>query len=106
VFRGDLSAPKVTVLGSAVFMQLHLHFCSSDDLVHIFSTILRSHFATNQSSSPVQTGQSDDSTDPALLCRLVETAVQVHEKIRRMFLPTPERLHYLFTLRHLATVFR
>ena len=41
-----------------------------------------------------------------MLQALVQTAVQVHEKVRAMFLPTPERLHYLFSLRHISAIFR
>ncbi len=57
--------------------------------------MLRSHF-----SPPGQnpTAQVVDS--------VVHMAVQLHNKLERMFIPTPERAHYLFTLRQIAAVFR
>ena len=66
-------------------------------MVHIFSTMLN----TVQQSHPL-----DDRVDPRMLLSLVETAVQVHRKLGSMFLPTPERLHYIFNMNHISTLFK
>lgn len=37
---------------------------------------------------------------------LVKVAVQVHQKLTSLFLPSPNRYHYLFNLRHISGIFR
>lgn len=44
--------------------------------------------------------------DSDVLQRLVAMAIQVHRRVGTMFLVTPDRLHYLFSLQHVASVFR
>lgn len=44
--------------------------------------------------------------DAHFLSQLVHAAVEVHCKVQELFQPMPERVHYLFTMRHLAAVFR
>lgn len=44
--------------------------------------------------------------DSDVIYNLVQAAVQVHKKVESMFLATPDRIHYIFTLRNLAIVFR
>ena len=47
---------------------------------------------------------SDLSADA--VSRLVSMAEQVHRRVESMFLATPNRLHYLFSMSNIATVFR
>ena len=41
-----------------------------------------------------------------LIDNLVHAALQIHDKLKSLFLSTPERCHYVFTLRDIAAVFR
>ena len=66
-------------------------------MVHIYSTMLN---MVQQSHS------QEDRLDPGMLLSLVETAVQVHRKLGSMFLPTPERLHYILNMNHISTLFK
>ena len=65
---------------------------SSSDLETVFSTILSGHL------SPSPKGD--------VISCLVQMAVQVHCQLSSLFLPSPERQHYLFNLRHIANLFR
>ena len=66
----------------------------SSDLETIFSTVLSAHL------SPCAEGDNDVAN------RLVQVAVQVHCQLSSLFLPSPDRQHYLFNLRHIAGLFR
>ena len=79
----------------------HTAYYSSEELVGIFHTML--------SESVIQTpptGADHVAIDGSTLLNLVETAVQVHRKVGSMFLPAPERLHYVFLVNNIATLFK
>lgn len=65
--------------------------------MYVFNTVLR---AAQQSHS------SEEQIDASVIHRLVETAVQVHRKLGTMFLATPERLHYVFSMNRISTLFK
>ncbi|KAL5499629.1 hypothetical protein EMCRGX_G011081 [Ephydatia muelleri] len=75
------------------FIVLHWDGYSSNEMVDIFSHILR-------------TLAPPTGLDAHFLSQLVHAAVEVHCKVQELFQPMPERVHYLFTMRHLAAVFR
>ena len=42
----------------------------------------------------------------ALLGLLVDVTVEIHSKLRHMFLATSQRSHYIFTMKDLGVIFR
>ena len=73
-------------------------YISSEELVSIFHTMLSKSLQSQHTAEHPISG--------ATLLNLVETAVQVHRKLGSMFLPTPERLHYVFSMNNIATLFK
>ncbi len=66
-------------------------FLRDDQVCTIFGSLLKS---------------SRPSEDTDVVERLVAMAIQVHRRVGTMFLVTPDRLHYMFSLQHIASVFR
>ncbi|XP_073817376.1 dynein beta chain, ciliary-like [Musca autumnalis] len=84
--------------------RLQRHFCSfavnqpsSDALFHILNSILSQHLA-----NPIH--KFDKSV--VNLCEpLVQTAINLHQKIAATFLPTAVKFHYNFNLRDISNIF-
>lgn len=70
---------------------------SSNEMVQIFDTILNAQFCSDKKRCP--------SNQPTINS-LVQTVIQVHRRLSTMFLRNLERLHYLFSMNHIAAVFR
>ena len=84
-----------------VFRSVSCTHISSEELVGIFHTMLSKSLQSSQ-----QQTADHHPIDAATLLNLVETAAQVHRKLGSMFLPTPERLHYVFNINNIATLFK
>ena len=89
---------------------------SSDELVYILESLLRAELLSGPVATPLPIDSATaDTASPSHTYRclsldtahqLVMAAVQVHTKLGAMFLATPDRLHYRFTLKDLTAVFR
>ena len=79
------------------YLSIHTHI-SSEELVSVFHTMLSTSLQSHHTA--------EHPIDGATLLNLVETAVQAHRKLGSMFLPTPERLHYVFSINNIATLFK
>jgi len=77
-----------------LFMTLAMDFPSQESLMSIYGTFLRGHL--QHFSEPVKD----------LEVRLLQAALQLHEKVSTSFRKTAINFHYEFTVRHLATVFQ
>ena len=73
---------------------------SPEEISTIFDTLLHTTLCPTTGTPNGQVFDAD------VIHNLVQTAVQVHRKVGSMFLSTPDRIHYIFTLRNLSTVFR
>jgi len=69
---------------------MNVCFFSSEQMCGIFSKILVSCV----------------SCDVGLVDSIARSAVQVHNRVSTMFLASPERLHYIFSLENISAIFR
>lgn len=83
----------------------YLFSFSSEELVYILDSLLRMYLFSSPPQSPL-TPKKHCCLTADMGQQLVRAAVQVHSKLGAMFLATPERLHYRFTLKDLTAVFR
>lgn len=95
---------------------------SIDDQVKIFETFLELHFFSAADRSLVEIEIQDYDSDLGgvirvrdtervlgtrnLLHTLVAITTELQDAVKKMFLRTPERFHYLFTMRTLKRIFR
>ena len=97
---------------------LNLFYFSQDEQRHIYNSFLTAHFIPSASASSTQIVTEDvlssrvirqrerEEELKKLIDSLVTITVEVQENLRSMFLPTPSRSHYIFTLNNLGTIFR
>ena len=92
-----------------------IFICSSEELVYILESILKAELFPDPAANPFLSDPAGTLSSPihSFRCltpetahQLVRAAVQVHTKLGTMFLATPDRLHYRFTLKDLTAVFR
>ena len=80
---------------------LYVH-SSEEALVHTFGVILKDHFINTDQGRPVSSCQR---ITAEVIDKLVPLAIELHEQIPLLYLKTPKRLHYVFSLRDLVHVF-
>ena len=91
---------------------------SQDEQRYIYSSLLATHFITPASvsvnqeeakeimSSKIIRQHEREEAMKKLIESLVSITVEVQENLRSMFLPTPSRSHYIFSLNNLGILFR
>ena len=90
---------------------------STDELVYILESLLKTELLSTSEEAPppsepaATTSTASPSHAYRCLCsdtagQLVRASIQIHTKLGTMFLATPDRLHYRFTLKDLTAVFR
>ncbi len=83
----------------------------------VYGTLLRTHFILPYTQSSQENTEEIVSSETLrkqkaekdmkqLLESIVSVTVEVQENLRGMFLPTPDRCHYMFTLNNLNMIFR
>ena len=77
-------------------------YYSEESLVHTFRVILKDHFINTDRGRPVSSYQR---ITTEVIDKLVPLAIELHEQIPLLYLKTPKRLHYVFSLRDLVHVF-
>ena len=99
-------------------MNVNILYSSQDEQRSIFSTLLKAHFVP-----PAIIARAPEGTEEVLSSKvilqieregvmkkliesLVAVTVEVQENLRSMFLPTPSRSHYIFTLNNLGIIFK
>lgn len=91
---------------------------SPEEQRYIYSALLKTHFIPPTSQSVTENGTEEvlsseiirkrerEEGMKSLIESLVTITVDVQENLRSMFLPTPARSHYIFTLNNLGILFR
>ena len=91
---------------TALHIKQHKHYCylycSEESLVHTFGVILKDHFINADRGRPVSSCQR---ISAEVIDKLVPLAIELHEQVPLLYLKTPKRLHYVFSLRDLVYVF-
>ena len=64
--------------------------------------ILKDHFINTDRGRPVSSYQRITAD---VIDKLVPLAIELHEQVPLLYLKTPKRLHYVFSLRDLVYVF-
>ena len=118
LFGALFSSHFLSVLLGSPLTLCHI-LCSEEETRTIFRTLMETHFIpplsltnANQDgiekvlSSEVIRKRSNEEAMRSLLTSIVAITVEVQENLRSMFLPTPERSHYIFTLNNLCIMFR
>ena len=77
-------------------------FYSEESLVHTFRVILKDYFINTDRGRPVSSYQR---ITAEVINKLVPLSIELHEQIPLLYLKTPKRLHYVFSLRDLVHVF-
>ena len=95
-----------------------IYHYSEEEQCEIYGTLLKTHFilpppqSSNQEeseeivSSEMIRKRANEEAMTKLIERVVAITFEVQENIRNMFLPTPQRAHYIFTLNDLCILFR
>lgn len=78
------------------FSVFALSFPGTDALLTIYTSILSQHLAANKFTTQTQ----------KICAQLVQTAVELHNRISSTFLPTAIKFHYVFNLRDLSNIFQ
>ena len=111
--------PRILSISNSGSLNLYYVLCSEEEIRTIFGTLLKTHFIpplsrTNVNQHGVEGALSsemirkrlNEEAVGSLLTSIVAITVEVQENLRSMFLPTPERSHYIFTLNNLCIMFR
>lgn len=92
------------------FAILHVPKPEMDELDTIFSTLLCSHFTPNGKATHEEDSlyTNRDEQDRLLIAieKMIKVSCELQEKLAKMFLLTAERIHYIWNLRQLASIFR
>ncbi|XP_064650622.1 uncharacterized protein LOC135502065 isoform X3 [Lineus longissimus] len=123
--QATASIPKMSPRLLRHFAILHCPFPSGNELNSIYSTLAHTHFIPPETSAVhltnmpgLQIGLHDDKLKghnvvrdeedalKTLLTTLVKVTVELQDRLRTMYLPIAQRVHYVFNMKTLSTIFR
>ncbi|XP_018424228.1 PREDICTED: dynein beta chain, flagellar outer arm-like [Nanorana parkeri] len=107
----NTAAPEISL---AQRQRLLRHFCifhckypSQNEQFGIFSSILNAHFVPGVTEHKGgSSGYMPAEHLKGLIAEITKVSIELHKRLRTVFLGTSQRCHYIFTLRDLAKIFR
>ncbi|KAM9320087.1 uncharacterized protein PAF06_004553 [Gastrophryne carolinensis] len=89
------------------FCTFHCKYPSQTEQFGIFSSILNAYFISGVTENKATcAGSMSSECIQDLIGAVTKVSIELQERLRTVFLGTPQRCHYIFTLRDLAKIFR